>query len=148
MPKRLDLPPVWALVAAAAIWFWAGAFRILPLPGWVATAGWLAILAGALFAGWAVLTMLRHKTPIEPRQTPRALVTDGPFRLTRNPIYRGLIVAVAGWTLVCGEATALTIAAVYAALLHRRFALPEEAMLAARFPEAFRHWAARTRWRL
>jgi protein-S-isoprenylcysteine O-methyltransferase Ste14 len=146
--RKLDLPPVWGALAWALIWLWSRALPIAPLPPGVAPLGRLAIAAGLGFVLWAAPFFFRFRTPIEPRHTPRVLITDGPYRLTRNPIYRGLVWATAGWAIVCGEATALAVAAGYAWLLLKRFALPEEAVLIATFGEDFRAWAARTRSRL
>lgn len=145
--RRLDLPPVWGALAALAIWLWAGAVGLLPAPA-LAPLGWALIAGGVALAGWAALWFLRLKTPIEPRHTPRALITEGPYRLTRNPIYRGLIAVVTGWALSLGELSALPIAAAYGWMLHRRFALPEEAVLRETFGQAFEAWAEQVRWRL
>jgi len=144
---RLDLPPVWGALAALAIWFWARSVGVLPAPS-LAPLGWALIAGGVALGAWAALWFLRLKTPIEPRHTPRTLITQGPYRWTRNPIYRGLIAVVAGWALALGELSGLLIAAAYGWLLHRRFALPEEDVLRATFGAAFEEWAARVRWRL
>ncbi|PKQ05039.1 MAG: isoprenylcysteine carboxylmethyltransferase family protein [Alphaproteobacteria bacterium HGW-Alphaproteobacteria-10] len=145
--SRLDLPPVWGALAALAIWLWARSVAVIPAPG-LAPLGWALIAVGVALTAWAAVWFRRMKTPIEPRHTPSALITAGPYRLSRNPIYRGLILAVAGWALVCGELTALAVAAAYGWLLHVRFALTEEAVLRQTFGRAFEDWAARVRWRL
>ncbi len=145
--KRLDLPPVWGALAALAVWLWARSVSILPAPG-LAPLGWALIAAGVGFAVWAAPWFVRKHTPIEPRHTPRALITEGPYRLTRNPIYRGLVLVVSGWALVCGELTGLVLAAAYGAMLYVRFAMPEEVVLRQTFGRTFEDWAARVRWRI
>lgn len=145
--SRLDLPPVWGAVTALAMWLWARSVTILPAPG-LAPLGWALIAAGVALAAWAAVWFLRMNTPIEPRHTPRALITAGPYAWTRNPIYRGLVMGAAGWALALGEATALVFAAAYGWLLYVRFVLPEEAVLRSTFAAAFDDWAARVRWRL
>lgn len=146
--KRLDLPPVWGALAAALTLLWAEAVDLSPSPAWLRLTGWLVIAAGVGWAAWAVVTLLRHDTPVEPRRRPRRLVTSGPFAWARHPVYRGLVWAVAGLALAAGEATALVVALGYALLLLRRFAIPEEAALEAAFGESYRAWAARVRARL
>jgi protein-S-isoprenylcysteine O-methyltransferase Ste14 len=146
--RRLDLPPVWGALAWAMIALWARVASLAPIPEAVARLGWLAVAAGAGFVIWAAIWFRRLDTPIEPRQTPRALITGGPYRLTRNPIYRGMVWATAGWAIASGELTALGFAAAYAWLLWRRFVLPEEKALAATFGEAYADWARRTPARL
>lgn len=59
--------------------------------------GVLLLLSGA-FARWAFLTMRRSGTTANPRRPSEALTTDGPFRVSRNPIYvamTGIYIALA-----------------------------------------------------
>ena len=145
MLHRLDLPPVWGALCAAVVWGWAQAATLIPLgPAWL-WPGRALIAAGLALAVWAIATFLRARTPIEPRHIPTALVTDGPFRWLRNPMYRALTLILAGWALSCGEATGLAFVVAYEWVLRRRFVAPEEAVLAERFGDAFHAWAARTR---
>lgn len=139
----VDLPPVWGAGAAGLISLLAQMPGLLPLPGWAVHPGRVLILLGLGWAGWAALMFLRHRTPIEPRNTPRVMLTGGPYRFTRHPIYRGLLWIVLGWALAEGEATGVAVALGYGWLLHARFAKPEEAVLRERFPDAYREWVAR-----
>ncbi|SDZ78176.1 methyltransferase family protein [Rubrimonas cliftonensis] len=149
MLRGLDLPPVWGALFAALIWLWAENVTIAPLPATPALWGGRALIALALgLALWAAWFFLKRRTPIEPRQTPRALLTEGPFAFTRNPIYRSLVMILAGWALICGETTAFIFPAAYALLLLKRFAIPEEAILLETFGSEWRDYAARVRRRL
>lgn len=58
--------------------------------------------AGIGLAGWFAWTMRRAGTPIDPYEAPTALVTDGPFRHTRNPGYVALTLTYAGLSLLTG----------------------------------------------
>jgi protein-S-isoprenylcysteine O-methyltransferase Ste14 len=137
-----DLPPVWGAIAFVAVWLWAQALPLAPLPGWMGDLGGALMLLGVGWMLWAAWHFYKNRTPIEPRYRPRVMLVEGPFRLVRHPIYRGLIWLVLGWALSLGEATAVLPALAYGWVLRRRFALPEEAMLAEAFPEAFREWRA------
>lgn len=61
----------------------------LPLPEnqWTWFLGWTAIDASVLLMIWAAWLMLWRKTTLNPYGKPRQLLTEGPFRVTRNPIY-------------------------------------------------------------
>src|SRR5262245_3025225 len=59
-------------------------------------AGVVALGSGLLLMGWAALTFVRQRTPIVPIRAARLMVTGGPFRFTRNPMYLGLTVAYLG----------------------------------------------------
>jgi protein-S-isoprenylcysteine O-methyltransferase Ste14 len=60
------------------------------------TLGWPLLGGGVLLNGWFNFTMRRIDTPIDPRKPVSKLVTDGPFRYTRNPAYLSLTMIYAG----------------------------------------------------
>lgn len=69
----------WAL---SSIWPWP-----LPENPWTLFLGWMAIDASVLLMLWAAWLMLWRKTTLNPYGKPQQLLTEGPFRVTRNPIY-------------------------------------------------------------
>ncbi|MEO1001380.1 MAG: isoprenylcysteine carboxylmethyltransferase family protein, partial [Pseudomonadota bacterium] len=100
--RHLDLPPVWFGLMAALGWGLGTIFPALG-PGGLQ---WLGLGVGAVGAAlilWTALGFLRGRTPIEPRQTPRTLLTSGPFRVSRNPIYLGMLVLLIGSALWLGS---------------------------------------------
>src|SRR3712207_2382116 len=60
--------------------------------------GWPLLGGGVLLNGWFNFTMRRTDTPIDPRKPVSKLVTDGPFRYTRNPAYLSLTMIYVGVT--------------------------------------------------
>jgi protein-S-isoprenylcysteine O-methyltransferase Ste14 len=91
-------PPVWTLayvLIAAALSYWAGWPRIPGLP-LVPLAVLLVVTGISLSAAGAVL-FRREGTEINPASaTNRKLVTSGPYRFTRNPMYLGLVLITLG----------------------------------------------------
>lgn len=146
--KRLDLPPVWGALSWGLIALWAQIVSIAPVPEAVRPVGTAIVVVGIAFGAWALLQFRGKKTPVEPHKAPHAFVVTGPYRLTRNPMYRGLVWCTIGFVLLRGEATGLVFAAGYAWILLRRFIVPEERMLEAAFGDAFRAWAKTVRARL
>jgi protein-S-isoprenylcysteine O-methyltransferase Ste14 len=73
------------------------------------------------------------------------LLTTGPFRVSRNPMYLGMAAALLGVAVTLGSATPFLVAPVFGVLLARRFIRPEEAALASRFGAAWTAYARRTR---
>ena len=58
------------------------------VPGFVAPLlGWPIIMCGGLVLFLAIRTMHCAHTPVNPYKAATAIVTDGPYRFTRNPIY-------------------------------------------------------------
>ncbi len=113
---------------------WAGV-----LPPAIGLATGLALIALALaLAACGALTLRRAKTPIEPGHVPTSLVTTGPYRFTRNPLYLGQLLFLLGLGLAAFPW--LLVGAVVQALLLDRIVIPaEERRIAAGFGEA---WAA------
>lgn len=147
MLRPLDYPPVWLAGFAALAWGWAAA----GLPGVLEPsqglrAGAVALISGGIgLMGMAVLAFARARTTVVPHRVPSALVTGGIFRISRNPIYLGDVLVLAGWALWLGAVGALVLLAPFAMVLQSRFILPEEARMAARFGPEFDAFAARTR---
>ncbi|MDO5369738.1 isoprenylcysteine carboxylmethyltransferase family protein [Paracoccus sp. (in: a-proteobacteria)] len=139
--KLADYPPVW-LLAFALLAFLAG--RILPMPG-LPTAGWTLAVLGLGLMAVAALTMMRAGATVDPTRQPTALVTHGVFRLSRNPIYLGDVLILAGLCLAWQPFAALILVPLFVLLIERRFIRQEEAWLRRRDAQAFDLWAARTR---
>lgn len=59
-------------------------------------AGCALFLTGAGLAAWAMLLFRRAATTTVPGEPAKQLVTRGPYRLTRNPMYAGLVLAYLG----------------------------------------------------
>jgi protein-S-isoprenylcysteine O-methyltransferase Ste14 len=142
--RRIDLPPLWLLAFALAAW---GQARLLPLdPGALPrAAGWLMVAAGLGLLLAAAVAFARARTTIIPHREPSALVTGGVYRISRNPIYLGDLLILAGLCLIWGAVSGLVLVPLLWLVLDRRFVRPEAARLRARFGPAFDAWAARTR---
>ena len=57
-------------------------------------------VVGAIIAGWGLMTFRRARTTTVPGEKSAQLVTWGPYRFTRNPMYVGLTVAYLGEALI------------------------------------------------
>jgi protein-S-isoprenylcysteine O-methyltransferase Ste14 len=101
--------------------------------------------AGLLLVAWAVVTLLRHKTTVMPDQPASHLVTTGPFALRRNPIYLGEILMLFGIAELTKNIWFVAMAIAFGMLVTWLAILPEERHLEARFGDAWRDYASRTR---
>lgn len=147
LPGPLDLPPVWLLLSLALVW---ALDRVLPwgLFGPLGrTVGATMIVAGLALMTAAAGQMLARRTTVIPKNDPSALVTGGIFRLSRNPIYLGDALVLAGAILWWDVPHGVPVLFAFMALIQHRFILDEEARLRRGFGPAFEDWAARTgRW--
>jgi protein-S-isoprenylcysteine O-methyltransferase Ste14 len=64
--------------------------------------GGLAVIMGALLVGSAFSQMMNAHTTPDVSHPTTALVTAGPYRFTRNPIYLGFFLIYIGFTLLSG----------------------------------------------
>jgi len=107
--------------------------------------GWAEIVIALTLMGWAVVTFVRLKTPVVPIRRARTLVEDGPFTLTRNPMYLGFTVLYIGITFVANALWPLVFLP-EAIVLTYLFAIRlEEAYLTREFGEAYREYCSKVR---
>jgi len=98
-------PPIWAMVilAIAAAASWALGWPQIPWPQHEAF-GIAIFFAGWILPVWAFALFRAAGTEIDPvSERNAALVTTGPYRLTRNPMYLGLTVATLGMGIWIGS---------------------------------------------
>jgi len=144
LAHEIDIPPGWLALHIGAAWVLSlispavfGALGRAFGPGLVGL--------GALVMGAAVLQMVRARTTVIPRRNPTALVTDGLFSLSRNPIYLADAIILAGAILWLDAVLALPLLFSFVWLIQTRFIRDEETRLTAAFGPEFDLWAARTR---
>jgi protein-S-isoprenylcysteine O-methyltransferase Ste14 len=99
---------------------------------WGAVIGWGLVVVGIALGIAAGVALGRDLTPFpEPRSGAR-LVTAGPYRHARHPIYGGLLLAALGWTVASG-AVAVALLTLVAAVFFNAKRRYEERSLRARF---------------
>lgn len=148
-PSAFPWPPVLlvgAIVAALAL------ERVLiPLPvpfaetGLVHFAGMTLLTAGIVLTVWAAMQFPRHRTSIRPDRGSEALVMAGPFAFSRNPIYLGEVMAIAGAGIGFNRLWLLLAAPAFMALVTRLAILREEAYLERRFGASYHDYRSRVR---
>jgi protein-S-isoprenylcysteine O-methyltransferase Ste14 len=103
------------------------------------------LVGGVLVMLAAVRTMVRAHTTINPAAPVAALVTTGPFRFTRNPIYLGDTLVYSGLALALGRRGPLVLLPGVLALIDRGVIRREERYLERRFGAPYRDYRARVR---
>ena len=109
------------------------------------TIGVVLFVGSGILAHFAHRAMQRVGTNVLPTQPTLALATDGPFGLTRNPLYVAAIGVYLGTTLWVNSVLMLLLIVPVALVLHWGIVLREEQYLAAKFPEAYETYRARVR---
>jgi protein-S-isoprenylcysteine O-methyltransferase Ste14 len=86
-----------------------------------------------------------HQTTVKPFERSSALVTAFPFSLSRNPMYVGITLMLAGVALLLGTVSPLLPVAAFAILMDIHFVRMEERMLAEAFGSEWDNYRARVR---
>ncbi|MBI3792350.1 MAG: isoprenylcysteine carboxylmethyltransferase family protein [Gemmatimonadetes bacterium] len=114
----------------------------------VQVAGVPVAAAGLAILVWCVRDFLvRGQGTLAPWDPPRALVVEGLYRYSRNPMYVGVLVLLAGWALAFASRTLWLYALAVAIAFHLRVVLGEEPWLARTHGDAWAAYRARVpRW--
>ena len=145
--QTIFLPPRLWLLSALAMWLvhrWAPDPHVLPLA--LRGLGAAALVVGLAVAVWHKRLFGRLGTNIETFGTPDRLVREGLFGVSRNPMYLGMVLGLAGWAVLLGKATPWLVVVAFAALLDRWHVPFEERALERRFGadyEAYRRQVRR-----
>jgi len=136
--KRVIYPPIWLVFGLIAVFvlneFYPGP-RFTSLVGQVV--GSVLILSGLALLVYAGGLFRRAGTDLIPFRNVSALVTEGVYRFTRNPMYLGMVAVLLGCAVTVGASMALVVPLVFAVIVEARFIRPEEAMLREVFPEEY-----------
>jgi protein-S-isoprenylcysteine O-methyltransferase Ste14 len=145
-PRVVILPPVlfFALLALTALLQWLVPLR-WPWPGVSRWIGGGIFIAAFLFAAWARALFRRAGTNVNPRRPATTIVSHGPYRMTRNPMYLSMVVAFIGATLAMRSMWGFGLLVVLAFVLHFGVIRREEPYLEAKFGEMYRSYRQRVR---
>ncbi|NOC84034.1 isoprenylcysteine carboxylmethyltransferase family protein [Ruegeria sp. HKCCD6428] len=145
--RWIDVPPVWLIAFAALAWLQGKYLKFsLSLEGGLTDLlSGLLIGGGILIAVLAVVEFRRHKTTVVPHETPSSMVQSGIYKRSRNPIYVGDVLILAGLILRFDAVLSLVLVPVFVWVLERRFILPEEDRLRRTFRADFARYERKTR---
>lgn len=139
-PIALGVPLAvgWALTASVG--------DPVPLPVTASRNVALALTAAfAVWNGWALWLMARHRTALLPGGATRRILDVGPFRWSRNPLYLGLIAFDVALALFWPSFWALILTPAGILALWWGAIVPEERYLAEKFGDEYRAYCARVR---
>jgi protein-S-isoprenylcysteine O-methyltransferase Ste14 len=136
------------LVVAALVW---ATFKIFPAPDWhslVVGTAWVRVLGLAIlscataFTFWARVALGTMWSASPTVKAQHQLRTDGPYGVTRHPIYTGLLGMLLGTALLVGLGHWLVLVPVGLLVIEIRIHV-EEGLMLATFPEPYRRYRRR-----
>ena len=107
--------------------------------------GLLPLVGGVIMLVWGSGRFVKVGTNIHPLNDPNILVTDGPFRFTRNPMYVGFILALTGAWVLFGSLSPVVGPVLFAVTINYRFIPFEEARCEAIFGDDYLTYKSQVR---
>jgi protein-S-isoprenylcysteine O-methyltransferase Ste14 len=146
-PNTIPWPP---LLYAAAL---AGAYLLqwlIPLPGLLRPPvaeflGWPLVISGICFGLAAIVRFRVLGTPVDPTSQATKLATAGIYRLSRNPMYVGAVMALFGLGLATHWSWLIVLTLILPFLLTRLAISREEAYLAKHFGAQYESYRSKVR---
>jgi len=107
----------------------------------------LCVIAGFAIAAISMGLFRRAKTTIHPLhpEAASALVTEGIYKFTRNPMYLGLLFLLIGWGLFLANPVNIIILIGFVLVMNILQIIPEERALLANFGQSYQDYKARVR---
>ncbi len=140
------VPPVYLLAAVIAmiclhVWF---PIRQI-IPGAWRWLGLAPAVVGLALGAAVTRIFIKRKTTIIPGENSTTLLTDGPFRISRNPIYIGMVLLLAGLAIGLGSLTPWLVVPLFVAAISINIIPLEESMLIEAFGQSYRDYQLRVR---
>jgi protein-S-isoprenylcysteine O-methyltransferase Ste14 len=107
--------------------------------------GWVPVALGVCLNVYLSRLFESRQTTIKPYEPSSQLVTDGPYRWSRNPMYLGMVLVLGGVTIILGTFSSLLVIPGFIAAMTSQFIGAEERMLASRFGSPYTDYVVRTR---
>jgi len=158
MPKGGNRNPLRLLMRVPVPWVFVLTYLIgvgveyaLPVkektvaPAGVRAVGVALFIIGAAIAGWGLLTFRRARTTTVPGMESSLLVTWGPYRFSRNPMYVGLILAYLGEAGILRQVWPLLLLPLVVAYLNWVVIPVEEGKLKEVFAERYERYQVKVR---
>jgi protein-S-isoprenylcysteine O-methyltransferase Ste14 len=139
-------PPVAIGVPLIAGWLASGIWGDpVDLGGWRVPVGWVLVVVFVGWNGWSLWLFSRHETGLLPGQATQNMIEEGPYRLSRNPLYVGLLALYLALALLTDTLCGLVLFPVAVLLVRWGAIRPEERFLHERFGAPYDDYTRRVR---
>lgn len=148
-PLELRVPPALLFLGAIAAALGLGRLALLPLPafGAMAVLKTVLIVLGGTTIALGLFEFSRSRTTVDPTrpETASTLVSSGIYRLTRNPMYLGMLLFLLAAAIRAGDWLALIPAIGFVIWMNRFQIGPEEQALTGAFGADYTEYCRRVR---
>jgi protein-S-isoprenylcysteine O-methyltransferase Ste14 len=140
------MPPTWLLITIItmlALHFLIPVAWIIP-PLWN-LAGVILIASGLTLNLRADKAFHAAHTTVKPFEESSSLVTNGVFRISRNPMYLGFVLILTGIAILLRTLSPYLVISAFVVILDKTYVRVEERMLAEKFGASWKHYQSMTR---
>jgi protein-S-isoprenylcysteine O-methyltransferase Ste14 len=107
--------------------------------------GFLFFVLGTGLNIWADQLLKKQKTTVKPNENPTSLIETGAFKISRNPMYLGMTLALLGAGFILGSITSFIGALLFIVTMEIAFIPMEEKNLQEQFGETFENYKKKVR---
>ena len=107
--------------------------------------GLILILSGISLVFVSFRFMRKMKTTFIPDGTPEVLISSGPFKFSRNPIYLGMLTVLVGVAFLMSSLSAIIIAFVFGIIINFTWIAHEQKKLHELFSEDWENYSSKVR---
>ena len=146
MKTKKIMPPTWllvAMIAMLALHFLLPLAWIIP-PFWNLT-GLILIASGLMLNLSADKAFHTAHTTVKPFEESSSLVTNGVFRISRNPMYLGFVLILTGVAILLRTLSPYLMIIAFVIILDKTYVRVEERMLTEKFGSSWKRYQSVTR---
>lgn len=107
--------------------------------------GLVVTAIGILLPVWAARIFKQRETNILPYRDPEKIVTEGPFKFSRNPMYLGMLLVLTGVAIKLGNVESFGFVALFFCVANWWYIPFEEERMSAVFGEQFETYKSNVR---
>jgi len=139
-------PPILLLIHIFAAFLLNGLFPLpFVFPKVLVWVGYLLILVGLGLAISAAGRIMQAHTTLDPHGSVTEIVTSGPYRFSRNPIYLGFVCLLIGFLFIFRSYWGLILSPVLIVSLYQLVIKHEEVYLEKKFGDVYTSYKSRVR---
>ncbi len=140
-------PPIALLLAflAGLLADWLVPLKLLPASVPNVLLGSFIFIDGFALVVWAITTIRAAGTHVQTTQPTTAIVAEGPYRFSRNPIYLGMFLGLIGLAIAFNTIWILVALVAFYLVIRYGVIAREEAYLTRKFGDVYRGYQAQVR---
>jgi len=145
MNKKI-MPPTYFIVllfSSIGLHFLFPVMRLISLP--YNYLGILIIIFGIILNLWTDSLFKKRQTTVKPHEMPNFFISSGPFRISRHPMYLGMILILLGVAVFLGSLISFVFPIIFVMIIEKLFIPMEEKNLEKEFGDKYIAYKKRVR---